>query len=56
MNKKLYYLLIIAILLLDFAALDDITTGNEPSFVGEYLTILSSVPIIFYLYKAIRRK
>ena len=30
---------ILALLLLDFAALDDITTGNEPNFCAEYVML-----------------
>lgn len=37
MKRAAVGLLIVIILLLDFAALDDITTGNEPTYLGEYL-------------------
>ena len=40
---------ILTILLLDFAALDDITTGNEPNFYGEYLIIFASFVFFGYL-------
>ena len=34
----------LTLLLLDFAALDDITTGNEPSFYAEYVMLGVSLP------------
>ena len=39
---------ILAILFLDFAALDDITTGREPhsALVGEYLMLAGSIPLL----------
>lgn len=37
---------LIVVLFLDFAALDDITTGNETNYVGEYGTLAVSI-IIF---------
>ena len=43
----------VAIILLDYAALDDITTGNQPSFVLEYLFLLFSA--IWFAATAIRR-
>lgn len=33
------------LLLLDWAALDDITTGNEPNYSGEYFILIISVVI-----------
>ena len=36
---------ILALLLLDFAALDDITTGNEPDVSLEYAMLAVSVPL-----------
>ena len=37
---------ILALLLLDFAALDDITTGNEPNFYLEYAILGMSLPLL----------
>lgn len=40
------------VLLLDWAALDDITTGKEPSLLGEYLILIISLfalPAVGYL-------
>ncbi len=37
---------ILALLLLDFAALDDITTGNELDFYLEYVMLGISVPLL----------
>ena len=36
----------LALLLLDFAALDDITTGNEPDFYLEYAILGVSLPLL----------
>ena len=36
----------LALLLLDFAALDDITTGNEPDFYLEYAMLSISLPLL----------
>ena len=36
----------LALLLLDFAALDDITTGNEPNFYLEYAVLGISLPLL----------
>jgi len=48
----------IILLLLDWAALDDITTGNEPSLFGEYLVVIASLPILavigYYLFRKIK--
>ena len=41
-KKGIILILIISLLLLDYAALDDITTGNEPDYIGEYLTLVVS--------------
>ena len=55
MKKLLVGLFILVILALDWAALDDITTGNEPSYLGEYAMLILSILIFgfmgYYLYK-----
>lgn len=38
-------IMVLIFLLLDFVALDDITTGNEPNFLGEYVTLAVSVVV-----------
>ena len=48
MKKLLLAGFVIILLLLDFAALDDITTGNEPSYIEEYAILIVSA-IIFVL-------
>jgi len=54
MFKKVVKAIIILILLaLDWAALDDITTGNEPNYNGEYMILAVSVLIfglLIFLY------
>lgn len=56
--KQNWVLILIAgaILLLDFAALDDITTGNEPNYTGEYLILTLSVLVFVALAVIYRRK
>ena len=46
LKKALIIIGIIIVLLLDFAALDDITTGQEPNFTGEYAILVVSIPLI----------
>lgn len=46
----------IAVLLLDFAALDDITTGNEPSYVLEYSILGISVFVFITLAMVYRKR
>lgn len=56
MRKVLFIIFIVAILFLDYAALDDITTGNEPSLTGEYLILVLSVPFLLLLFWGLIRK
>jgi hypothetical protein len=51
MKKFVGLMLVILFLLLDYAALDDITTGNEPNFYGEYAFLLASVPLLILVSK-----
>jgi len=43
MKKFLFGISIFVILALDWAALDDITTGIEPNYTGEYLILILSL-------------
>lgn len=46
----------ILLLVLDWLALDDITTGNEPSLVGEYMVLGVSIvlmPVLYLLWRKI---
>jgi hypothetical protein len=45
-SKFLAALILIGVLAVVFAAFDDITTGNEPSLVGEYWVIGMSVVVL----------
>ncbi len=54
MKKAVGIVLIISFLLLDFAALDDITTGNEPDFYGEYATLAVSMVVFFAAFKLLQ--
>lgn len=57
MKKVLFWGAILLVLALDWAALDDITTGKEPDFTGEYLILLvSAVFFGFLLWKHLRRR
>lgn len=49
MRKFLLIISFVVLILLDWAALDDITTGNEPSFVGEYAILIISVPLLILI-------
>ena len=50
MKKKLLIGFLIIILFLDFLALDDITTGSEPSFFLEYVVLGISILLLPWLY------
>jgi len=50
-EKWLKRLLVVGLLLLDWVALDDITTGNEPNYMGEYLTLVVSGVIFLWLWR-----
>jgi len=45
-KKILLISVVIILLVLDWFALDDITTGNEPNYYGEYAILFVSV-IVF---------
>jgi len=42
---------VLGLLGLDWAALNDITTGNEPNYFGEYGILLVSAAIFLWLWK-----
>lgn len=56
MRRAVILLAIAIVLALDWAALDDITTGMEPGFVGEYATLVASVPAVGMLWLWLRKK
>ncbi len=56
MRRAVIILAIAIVLALDWAALDDITTGMEPGFVGEYATLIAGVATIAILWPWLRRK
>lgn len=45
MKKYGWVLIVVMLLMLDWAALDDITTGTEPDFYGEYAILIISVVV-----------
>lgn len=50
MKKIALYLVAGLVLILDFLALDDITTGNEPDHTLEYVILAASVVVLFSIY------
>lgn len=46
MTKPMLVAGLAILLALDWAALDDITTGSEPSFFGEWLIVIISIPLL----------
>jgi len=52
-NSTVKKILLIGVILfliaLDWAALDDITTGQEPNYAGEYAILIISVIIFVFL-------
>lgn len=51
MKKVIIVLVIVVLLVLDWLALDDLTTGNEPDKRGEAAMIVGSVPLLFVFGK-----
>lgn len=49
--KFLLILFIIMLLALDWAALDDLNTGNEPDKRGEVAMVVASVPLLLVFGK-----
>ena len=49
MKKFLFGISIFVILALDWAALDDITTGIEPNYTGEYVILILSLLIFGFM-------
>lgn len=41
------------ILIMDWAALDDITTGKESNYLGEYIVLFISIPLVLILTSGI---
>lgn len=48
MKRYILILTAVILLILDWLALDDITTGNEPNYFGEYGILF--VSLIFFVY------
>ena len=46
MKRYLWIALIIITLIVDWTALDDITTGNESDILSEWVTVYVSVPVL----------
>lgn len=56
LKKRAVVTLLFAVLLLDYAALDDITTGNENSYVLEYAVVLFSIILFGFVGLKITNK
>ena len=57
MKKYQLAVFVVGLLILDWLALDDITTGNEPNYDGEWaILIVSAVVFGFLLYKRLLRR
>ncbi len=56
MKKFLLFLFLSATVALNYAALDDITTGSEPNFYAEYAVIIGSAAIWILLIRKNRRQ
>jgi uncharacterized YccA/Bax inhibitor family protein len=56
LKKLFWYGVTGVILLFDYAALDDITTGNEPSHTTEYIALALSVVLIFLIFRYALKK
>jgi len=48
-KRLITVILIVVVLIIDFFALDDITTGNEPNYIGEYITIFLFFAVFGFL-------
>jgi hypothetical protein len=55
-KRSSIWLLLAVLALLDLAALDDITTGTQPDFVSEWVMVLMSIPVGYFLIERLRRK
>ncbi|EKD91203.1 MAG: hypothetical protein ACD_30C00039G0010 [uncultured bacterium] len=48
-------LVILTLLVLDYSALDDITTGNEPDYTLEYAILALSAVIFLHWYNRVNK-
>ena len=51
MQRTAIAVAVLGLVLLDLAALDDITTGAEPNFYYEYAMLAVSVPLLGWLVR-----
>lgn len=56
MKRVLGVLGICVVLALDWLALDDITTGRQPTFTAEWAFLLVSVPLLWALVRLARKR
>lgn len=56
-KRALVWIGVVALVLLNWAALDDITTGSQPNFILEYSFVIASVLLLVgWLYLSWRRR
>ena len=55
MTRILALTILFALAALDYAALDDITTGSEPGFGAEWTMLILSVPIAWVVIRSCRK-
>lgn len=53
MKRVLLIVALLGILILDWLALDDITTGNQPTFFWEYAMLGASIVLLPLIFKLI---
>ena len=54
-KRALGFAILVALAAIDFAALDDITTGVQPTFTAEWTTLALSLPIAWLVVRWIRQ-
>jgi len=56
LQKVIITIIVLVLLALDYAALDDITTGNEINFYLEYSILVSLAIYLILIYKFIKHR
>ena len=55
MSRLLNSTILLGLAGLDYAALDDITTGSQPGFAAEWTMLVLSVPIAWLVIRGFRK-
>jgi hypothetical protein len=53
-TRRLALIILFVLAALDYAALDDITTGFEPNFAAEWVMLVLSVPVGWLALRRLR--